>query len=1234
MKKIYNVFFKQLKNKKIVAMVVAFTFLIPNLTILFHAESPNLADISVNTKLTASASVNNGDAPGAFQYNGTWQNTNEAPIGGGSRQWLALNFGETVTFNSVKFQQYGRRLKQFSIQTSEDGESWTTVFRGLDTSVPAEVETWNEYTSVRLDNPVTSQYFRLLMEEVFANEPKVIIGQIFIYNDAAFAATPEVENITNRPTELAHGLDIGAYSASSDNGGDQTADKAFDEYDWSPWQAAGGAQINAPQWLMVDFGSSKTVSRVDLSQYNNRAKLFKLQVSDDKATWKDAFYGKVEGAADNGGTVNYTVVFPEATGRYFRILFEETAGDAGGAQTQPAVFDMSIYDKPGSAVTSSEIECIAEKPTELAHGLDISAYSASSDNGGDQTADKAFDEYDWSPWQAAGGAQINAPQWLMVDFGSSKTVSRVDLSQYNNRAKLFKLQVSDDKATWKDAFYGKVEGAADNGGTVNYTVVFPEATGRYFRILFEETAGDASGAQTQPAVFDMSIYDKPDSAVTSPEIECIAEKPTELAHGLNIGAYSASSYNGGDQTADKAFDEYDWSPWQAAGGAQINAPQWLMVDFGSSKTVSRVDLSQYNNRAKLFKLQVSDDKATWKDAFYGKVEGAADNGGTVNYTVVFPEATGRYFRILFEETAGDASGAQTQPAVFDMSIYDKPGSAVTSPEITSVTVKPDAVRELTQGLPTEAFRGSTEQKNQEAKYAFDADIYSVWQAESTAQVGASQWLMVDFGKEEVISRIDFIQYRNRARQFKLQVSNDTETWTDAYKGNVPSATDSPDAANAAYTIVFPSVNGRYFRILFLDMAGKAEDNTVPSMPAVFDMKIYDKHDGAQTSAEVHEGLLDSEDSFKPAAPVNPIVKPENLALNKGDSAYSSSSNLDGQPPQAAFDGNGSSNWQNSGNNFPAWIQVDLGEKTDVNGLWISQWSNRIKYFKIHVSDDGRNWATAFYGRVTDAAELPTATELSIAFPTVKTRFVRFTITDGVYDEPNKQLFNIPIYEIEVYSSDDWQSSENVIDVETEKPTRETLNALREILQRIESLDEATYTEKSFEALKRVYLKAKEYENGDVGNNTAVLEIIEELKQAEKDLIPISTYNELRDQLKEILQMDPSKYHTDDWNSLMLLTEYANVLLQQGNADTADVSFYVKSIDILLSSMRMADEENLEYIYEVNPAKSDEYLKEEIVIDGYDKDPVATGETNFVVYAILSAVLSMAAIIVIRKKSTR
>ena len=56
---------------------------------------------------------------------------------------------------------------------------------------------------------------------------------------------------------------------------------------------------------------------------------------------------------------------------------------------------------------------------------------------------------------------------------------------------------------------------------------------------------------------------------------------------------------------------------------------------------------------------------------------------------------------------------------------------------------------------------------------------------------------------------------------------------------------------------------------------------------------------------------------------------------------------------------------------------------------------------------------------------------------------------------------------------------------------------------------------------------------------------------------------------------------------MQLVEYANVLVAQETADPADVGFYVKSIDILLTSMRMADEEELDYTYEINPIREDE-----------------------------------------------
>ena len=1025
----------------------------------------------------------------------------------------------------------------------------------------------------------------------------------------------------DEPTELAHGKPADSYTASSGQAG-QEAPNAFDADADSVWQAQSNRQPTEPQWLMVDFGKTETVARVDFTQYNNRAKLFRFQVSADAQTWSDAFYGSVESAADSGGVVSYTVVFPEKSGRYFRLWFEETA--VNGVQTQPAIFDMKVYDKAGDAETSSAITDITAAIKELAHGKPADSYTASSGQAG-QEAPNAFDASADSVWQAQGGLQTTEPQWLMVDFGKTETVARVDFTQYNNRAKLFRFQVSADAQTWSDAFYGSVESAADSGGVVSYTVVFPEASGRYFRLWFEETAADSTGQQVQPAIFDMKVYDKPGDAETSPAITDITAAIKELAHGKPADSYTASSGQAG-QEAPNAFDASADSVWQAQSGLQTTEPQWLMVDFGKTETVARVDFTQYNNRAKLFRFQVSADAQTWSDAFYGSVESAADSGGVVSYTVVFPEASGRYFRLWFEETAADSTGQQVQPAIFDMKVYNKPGDAETSPAITDANSS--SIKELAHGKPADSYTASSaNEASQGAANAFDADADSVWQAGSQAQNISPQWLMVDFGQTETVARVDFSQYCNRIRQFKFQVSHDGKAWTSVYFGSIPSAVDN--GGTISYTVVFPEASGRYFRTVFIETAGKTGAEDIQSMPAIFDMKIYNGADGAATSPAVEEGLIGPDKD-----PVDPTTKPKNLALNKGESAYTSSSNMDGQTPQNAFDGNPGTNWQNSGNSFPAWLQVDLGSKTDVNGLWVSQWSNRIKFFKIHVSDDGQNWSTAFYGRVTDAAELGKATELSIAFPTVQARFVRLTIIDGVYDEPNKQLFTIPIYEVEVYHSEDWESSETVVDVETELPTAETLAKLKDVLKRVEALDEASYTGASYETLRQAIEKAKPYESGTLGNNTLVLELIAELENAEKALIPLSTYTALRERLKQVLQMNEADYHPDDWNALMQLVEYANVLVAQETADPADVGFYVKSIDILLASMRMADEEELDYTYEINPIREDDYIAETVVIDAGDGGSVNTGVAAVSTAVLLAVPVSLAVMLRLRKRTQK
>ena len=82
------------------------------------------------------------------------------------------------------------------------------------------------------------------------------------------------------------------------------------------------------------------------------------------------------------------------------------------------------------------------------------------------------------------------------------------------------------------------------------------------------------------------------------------DEPTELAHGKPADSYTASSGQAG-QEAPNAFDASADSVWQAQSNRQPTEPQWLMVDFGKTETVARVDFSQYCNRIRQFKFQVS-----------------------------------------------------------------------------------------------------------------------------------------------------------------------------------------------------------------------------------------------------------------------------------------------------------------------------------------------------------------------------------------------------------------------------------------------------------------------------------------------------------------------------------------------------------------------------------------------------------------------------------------------------
>jgi hypothetical protein len=85
------------------------------------------------------------------------------------------------------------------------------------------------------------------------------------------------------------------------------------------------------EWLYVDLGESKTISRVVLSWEDAFASGYELQVSDDAQNWQ-TFYKTDQGA---GGLVTVQAL---ATGRYVRVLMTKR-----GTKYGYSLWEFSVY---------------------------------------------------------------------------------------------------------------------------------------------------------------------------------------------------------------------------------------------------------------------------------------------------------------------------------------------------------------------------------------------------------------------------------------------------------------------------------------------------------------------------------------------------------------------------------------------------------------------------------------------------------------------------------------------------------------------------------------------------------------------------------------------------------------------------------------------------------------------------------------------------------------------------
>ncbi|MFB7543173.1 discoidin domain-containing protein [Streptomyces zaomyceticus] len=222
------------------------------------------------------------------------------------------------------------------------------------------------------------------------------------------------------------------------------------------------SEFTDDQWIRIDLGSSKNVCGVALAWEAAYAKAFRIQVSNDAATWTTVH----ETTTGTGGTQDLTVT---GTGRYVRLAATQRATGYG-------------YSLWSFAVRTTEGDQPGGGDTLLSYGRPGAASSSQADsNCWECTPARAFDRDPASRWATSPTTGWTDPGWISVDLGATSQIHKVVLQWDPAYAKSFQIQVSPNGTDWTPIY-------STTSGTGFKQTLTVSGTGRHVRMYGTERA--------------------------------------------------------------------------------------------------------------------------------------------------------------------------------------------------------------------------------------------------------------------------------------------------------------------------------------------------------------------------------------------------------------------------------------------------------------------------------------------------------------------------------------------------------------------------------------------------------------------------------------------------------------------------------------------------------------------------------------------------------------------------
>ncbi|MGJ4845403.1 polysaccharide lyase family 8 super-sandwich domain-containing protein [Leifsonia sp. Le1] len=356
------------------------------------------------------------------------------------------------------------------------------------------------------------------------------------------------------------------------------------------WQSSGAAP-----WLRQRLTAGSYAMGADVDWGSDYATRFLVQTSLDGTTWTD------QKLVQNGTGGHQHVDFPATAANFVRIL--PLDGPGGGAYSV------------GEFSALSRVNLALGAPTTASDGT-----SPASATDGNAT----------TRWIADRTGSPDA-SWLQVDLGSVQKIGAARLFWEASYASQYKIQVSDDGRTWRDAY--ATPAAGSDGGT---DLVALNATGRYVRMQTVKRAVTAYGV----SLWEFEVFG--DGAITAAptaggRVNLAAGTPTTADSVYNnLANVQPTAATDGSKTT-------KWSSARPTGTAPYTNRNWLQVDLGAVRPVSQAVVEWESGNSTDYQLEGSVNGTDWTQLAHVQNSGTADHRRD---TTDFPTAEARYVRVI------------------------------------------------------------------------------------------------------------------------------------------------------------------------------------------------------------------------------------------------------------------------------------------------------------------------------------------------------------------------------------------------------------------------------------------------------------------------------------------------------------------------------------------------------------------------------------------------------------